>query len=286
MRSILLALAVCTLNLPCLIGADKATREEETSSATSIVIEARFVSMKPEIEQVLKRIDPNLGMSVSSAPKPELHFSADNTKQSGGSDIQLISAAAVVEEQPPVHILKLNAKQKSEIQQIVEQLFPNQVLAQSPKITVADNTIGQISDTSEGPKGVSVDFATGKAVVDEYDEGTTLLARPHLNESGSITLDLLMRAQNVQEVKLYNKDNGQVQSPKLAKAQIELSANLKPGESVAFWFSDDSTPEPTTSTGLSKIFRKKNPEKPYQSQLMLLVTPSIATEQVASGTGR
>lgn len=110
--------------------------------------------------------------------------------------------------------------------------------------------------------------------------------RPHLNESGSIDLDLLMRAQNVQEVSLYDTDNGQVQSPKLAKAQIELSATLKPGESVAFWWCNEAMPEPATSSALSKVLHKKNPEKRYQSQLMLLVTPSIATEDAVSSTSK
>jgi len=286
MRSILLVYIAFTLILSRVRGADKSTPVEGAPPATTIAIEARTVSMRPEIEEFFKRIDPGMGTVVPPAPKPDLHFSTNNAKSSTSSDIQLISAAAVVEEQPPVHILKLNSQQKSEILRIVERMSPNHVLTKAPKITVADNTIGQIPDASQRPKGISVDFATGQSVVDEYDEGITLLARPHLNEAGSIDLDLLMRAQNVEEVKLYDKDNGQVPSPKLAKAQIELSAILKPGESIAFWFCNDSTPEPTTTTGISKIFRKKNSEQPYQSQLMLIVTPSIATEQVASDTGR
>lgn len=180
MRSYLVAFLIFSLNLPYLVGADKASPAEVTSLTPAIVIEARFVSMRPEIEQVLKRVDPNLGVSVSSAPKPELSFSAGSTKRNGSSDIQLISAAAVVEEQAPVHILKLNAEQKSEMLQVVERLFSRHVLAQAPKITVADNTIGQIADTSKDPKGVSVDVTTGKTIVEDYDEGTTLLRAPSL----------------------------------------------------------------------------------------------------------
>lgn len=95
-----------------------------------------------------------------------------------------------------------------------------------------------------------------------------------------------MRVQNVQEVNLYDNHNGQAVIPKLAKAQVELTVNLKPGESVALWFCHESTPEPAASTTLTKIPRKKNPEQEFQSQLILIVTPEIATKQVAASPSR
>lgn len=281
MRTILYAFGVLALNFSLAMGADKSAPKEATLPATSITIEARVISMRPEIEQVLKAIDPGMGMFVSPAPKSELHFSSPQSKSRGGSDIQLISAASVVEEQPPVHVMKLSQQQRSEILRVVERMSPNHVLAQAPKITVTDNAIGQIADTSQQRKGVSVDSETGKTIVDEYDEGIALLARPHVNESGAIDLDLLMRAQNVQKVNLYDHKNVQVQSPKLARAQIELSATLKPGESLVFWCCNEATPESATpSKGLAKTFSRKAAEQPYQSQLTYIVTPTFSNEQV------
>lgn len=287
MRSILIAFSVLALNLSGALGADKSASQAAALPATSITIEARIISMRPEIEQVLKAIDPGMGIFVPPAPKPELQFSSPQPKSRGGSDIQLISAASVVEEQPPVHVMKLSSQQRSEILRVVERMSPNHVLAQAPKITVADNTIGEIADTSQQRKGVSVDFETGKTIVDEYDEGTTLLARPHVNKSGSIDLDLLMRAQNVQKVNLYDHKNVQVQSPKLAKAQVELSATLKSGESLVFWYCSEATSEPATpSKRLAKTFSRKAPEQPYQSQLTYIVTPTFSNEQGLSAEGQ
>lgn len=279
MRTILLALSVLALSHSLVMGADKSAPREAALPATSITIEARVISMRPEIEQVLKTIDPGMGMFVPPAPSPELEFSSPQSKSRGGSDIQLISSESVVEEQPPVHVMKLSQQQRSEILRVVERMSPNHILAQAPKITVADNAIGQIADIHRLP--YVTDIVNNQAVVEDFDEGTTLLARPHMNESGAIDLDLLMRAQNVQKVNLYDHNNGQVQSPKLARAQVELSATLKPGESLVFWCCNEATSEPATpSKRLAKTFSRKTAEQGYQSQLTYIVTPTFSNEQV------
>ena len=156
----------------------------------------------------------------------------------------------------------------------------------APKVTVWDNETAEIRSVTQRPFVVDVqqEKAGSKPVVQTFDEGTTILARPRLQQSSDIQLDLRLRYNQIEEVNVYEKSSQQsVQAPVVTTMQVELSATLKPRETPTLWIADPTTPEENSPpTALSKLLRKKNSGENPKSTLMLLITPSVVSEEVVT----
>lgn len=278
MRTIALALLVASLylnTLPCARAAEPQSVEQ--SPRAQVSIEARFVSAPVEI---LNGLGLENAILVPPAAEPEPLFSLDPDRNDGASAIQLISASSVVEEShPPIHVQMFNAQQAKE--------FVNQAqgdrrsnIQQAPKVTVWDRETAEVASPTMRP--FVVDVQKGRPLVREYQTGTTIMARPCVKDSGSVQLDLRVRLDHIEAVEVYNNGEQQVQCPTINALKVELSANLKPGETLVIWVPTPEVAAPPA--GLSKLLRKKTSDEAPKSTLVLLITPRIVVEAVAAAT--
>ncbi len=255
MRTIALALfvtTVCLNTLPCARAAEPPLAEQ--SSRVQVSIESRFVSAPVEM---LNSLGLENAVLVPPAAEPEALFSLDPDKNKGDSAIQLISASAVVEEShPPIHVQTLNAQR---IKEFVDQAQGDRrsSVMQAPKVTVWDRETAEIASATTRP--FVVDIQNGKPLVREYQTGTSVLARPCVKESGSIQLDLRVSLDDIEAVEIYTKGEQQVQCPKINALKVELSATVKPGETLVIWVPTPEVAAPPA--GISKLLRKKTSDE-------------------------
>ncbi len=278
MRTIALALLVTTLCLNNPLGARAAEPQlGEKSTLAQVSIETRFVSAPVEM---LNRLGLENAVLVPPAAEPEPLFSLDTERDTGDSAIELISASAVVEEShPPIHVQTFNAQRIKEFVNQAQGDRRSNIL-QAPKVTVWDRDTAEIADTTKRP--FVVDIPNGKPIVREYHTGTTIVARPCVKESGSVQLDLRLRLDQIESVEVYKQGGQQVQCPKINTLKVELSATLKPVETLVLWV---PTPEvPVPPAGLSKRLRMKTTDVASKSTLVLLITPCIVAEAVAAAS--
>ncbi len=220
---------------------------------------------------------------IPPAVEPEPLFSPVTVAKDGTSAIQLISASYVVEERKPIHALVLNNQQTLELMKLV-QGDRRVTYLHSPKVTVWDRETAEIASVTQRP--FVVDVQNDQTDVRVSPEGTTLVARPSVLASGAIQLDLRFRADQIEEVAVYDKTpQKKVQSPHTKTVKIELSATLKPDETLVVWCADPNTP-PASSGGLSILIRKKNADEKPKSQLALVVTPRVIANEVARTTDK
>ena len=282
MRSLLFTvMTVFSFSAPHLVRAEEESLSAGEPSPAQVVIEARFVSITPDFETVLEHLGIQNEAIVPPAVEPEALFSPATVADSGSSSIQLISASTVVVEQNPIHVETIKLQEMLEFIQLFQQdSRTNVVLA--PKVTVWDRDTAEIADVQKRP--FVVDRENGTGVVREYQEGTTILARPCVKDSGSLQLDLQIRFDQIEDVVVSEKsETQQVQTPRVKTFKIELSAHLKPGETLAVWGGDSTTPEVAVpATGISKILRKKSFTKTPKSSLILLITPSVLAQEVVA----
>ncbi len=276
MRTIALALLVTTLFLNNPLGARAAEPQlGEKSAPAQVSIETRFVSAPLEM---LNRLGLENAVLVPPAAEPEPLFSLDTERDTGDSAIQLISASAVVEEHHPIHAQTFSNQRIKEffIQAQGDRL--TSFMHVPPKVTVWDRDNAEIASTTTSP--FVIDSQNGKPVIREYQTGTTILARPCVTQSGSVQLDLRLRLDQIESVEVYKKGEQQVQCPKINALKVELSATVKPGETLVIWAPSPEVAAPPT--GLSKLLRKKTSDEAPKSTLVLLITPCIVVEAVAA----
>jgi|GEM_PF-2265681 len=285
MRSFLLILASCALGIAPLARANEETSTHQNPTSAPIEIETRFVAISPNIANAYRQFGCGVKRFLPVAPAADSLFSTASVESGGTDPIKLISSSIVVAEQLPIYIQTLPRQKISELIKLCQSDRQSNIMF-APEEIVSDGDTAEILDIRKRP--FVVDIVDEATVIREYNEGTTLLVRPTVQSSGSIQLDLNVHFDQIEDVAVLKRDDKkQIQSPRLKSTKIELSAMLKPGETVVIWGGESTTPEVSTPTsGVAKIIRRKPSAQPRNTSLVLLVTPIIRTREVASTPGR
>ena len=281
MRRVVFAPCLLILSLAQLVIADDTSAALGDSHLPWIEIETRLVTISPDFIKVGRYFGNENNGIVPPSPMVESRFSPAALNTEDSEEIKLISASSVVEERNPIHVETVSLEKMVEFVRLSQQDSRTLIMF-APEAKARDQETAEIIATSKRP--FVVDIQNDEPIVREYEEGTTLLVRPCLKQSGSIQLDLHARVSHIEDVSLHQKDETrQIQSLRTKTCKIELSATLKPRETLVIWGDDLNTPEVTAPVnGVARIIRKKPAVKRPKSSLVLLITPKILTEEVAS----
>lgn len=215
--------------------------------------------------------------------------SARDLAEAGG--IQLVSATSRIETHQPVFAETISEAEKRRMLQEFQSAISANVMF-APKVTVFDEQVATIADTTSRPFVVGVENDGGanhdgdvnetpRARIAEFEEGTKFAMRTTIRRNDAVQLDLNVRLSDLRDVNVLaiNEDTS-VQVPTVHESSISLSANIERGETLAVWgFQTERRVEVETGVlknvpYLSRAFSSKTSiEDPIQ--LMLLVTPTI-----------
>lgn len=286
MRSLVI---VVLLMAPC-FAQDEATFQRNSPSGHTlsafddntpqITVEVRFITA-PEnayrklMSEALIRCAPGHDkLTVPTVPDEEL-------STSGG--IRLVSATTVVEENRPVFVETVNeATTKQLIQQVQSNTHSNVMFA--PKVTLFDGQLAVIKDTTSRP------FVTGLTAkgddlspdIQTIEEGTQLAIRTRVRDDKSVRMDIGTRLSQLRNVSVANagRKEAKVQVPKVHRSDIQLSAIVPEGETIAIWGFQTERSQRVTKPAfngipyLSRAFT--NTARATETQhMLLLITPAV-----------
>lgn len=233
-------------------------------------------------------VSPSLQSDIRASPRPQdirpPEVSAKDLDEAGG--IQLVAATTTIEKRQPVFAETISeSKRRAMMEEF--QLAPSANIMFAPKVTVFDEQVATIQDTTSRPFVVGVDTDDSAAKPEPkpdiltVEEGTKFALRSTIRRGDVVQLDLGMRLSDLREVDVVSAGtNKAVQVPTVRETVLSLSANVKPGETLAVWgFETIERVEVETRTFsgvplLSRAFvNKAVAEGPVQA--MLLVRPTV-----------
>ena len=248
-----------------------------SESTPQVSIEVRFLTLAPDF--VPGFTPKTLPRSVTKTNELTLSAASDEPILSDDG-IRMISATHAVEKHRPLFVETVAADELPVLIRKAQQ-DPRTNLLFAPKVTVFDGQFAEINDTTQRR------FVTGlvkneeeggrlKAGIRTLEEGTRIGLRTRLQPDRSVRLDVRLRRTNVLGVGVATAGpNGErVQTPDLELSDVELSALLKPGSTLAVWGLKHHM-DGRTVKGTSFLWKKikKAPVGQADWPLLVLLTP-------------
>ena len=245
-----------------------------------IAIEVLFISVPHNEYQKLK--SDALIRSVPMEQKLSAPSTSDEELAAAGG-IRLVSAKTVIEERRPVFVETVNdAEKKRLIQQF--QKTPSANVMFAPKVTLFDGQLAEIKDTASRPFVTGLNSDNGKLTpaIQTFEEGTQLAIQVHVRKDKSVRMNIGTRLSQIRQISVANagRNDAKVQVPKVHKSDIQLSAAVSSGDSIAIWgFQTEKTYRVTKPAfgGIPYISRAfKNTAAGTEVQhILLMITPTV-----------
>jgi len=200
--------------------------------------------------------------------------------------IQLVSSSTVVHRPLPVYLSTMEGDMAN---QMLEQAQGDRRsnLMFAPKVTMWDSQISEIRDTTVRPyvAGFKGTKDEAEPQVEEIEDGTHLVVRPHIQADGSIRLNLAVRFSKVGDIEATGDEKSQkrVQVPEVHKSEIKLSADVKAGHTLVIGGATRPRRDVLNNGTWGWLpGSNKLPGKMEQASMVLLLTPRVVSSADAS----